>query len=133
MRIADLRGFEDLLNCNTIPNWRGLPLPTYKPSPFMKSHIQPITFHKVKAHTKNNGNKQAYVVTKWGRNLDHRDATTPYRHAYPTPYFLQKYWWHSMQETPNKGHIRHLRKHVLNYDKRHNLEAIANQTHQLHK
>ena len=38
-----------------------------------------------------------------------------------------------MQETPNKGPIRHLGKHVLKYDKNHNLEVIANQTHQLHK
>jgi hypothetical protein len=38
-----------------------------------------------------------------------------------------------MQETLDKGPIRHLGKHVLKYDKRHYLEVIANQTHQLHK
>ena len=38
-----------------------------------------------------------------------------------------------MQETSDKGPIRHLGKHVLKYDKIHNLEVIANQTHQLHK
>ena len=38
-----------------------------------------------------------------------------------------------MQATPNKGLIRHLVKNVLEYDKRHNLEIITNQTHQLHK
>ena len=38
-----------------------------------------------------------------------------------------------MQETLDKGPIRHLGKHVLKYDKNHNLEVIANQTHQLQK
>jgi hypothetical protein len=47
--------------------------------------------------------------------------------------YLQKDWWHSMHETPDKGPIRHLGKYVLKYDKKHNLEIIANQTHQLHK
>ena len=45
----------------------------------------------------------------------------------------KKIGWHSMQETPDKGPIRHLGKYILNYDKRQNLEIIANQTHQLHK
>ena len=57
----------------------------------------------------------------------------PHEHAHPTPYYLQKDWWHSMQETPDKGPIRHLGKHVLKHDKKHNLEIIANQIHQLHK
>ena len=38
-----------------------------------------------------------------------------------------------MQETPDKGPIRHLGKYILKYDKRHYLEIIATQTHQLHK
>jgi hypothetical protein len=45
--------------------------------------------------------------------------------AHPTPYYLQKDWWHSMQETPYKGPIRHLVKYILKYDKKHNLETIA--------
>ena len=38
-----------------------------------------------------------------------------------------------MQKTPNKGPSRHLGKHVHKYDKRNNLQVIANQTHQIHK
>ena len=38
-----------------------------------------------------------------------------------------------MQETPNKGPIRHLGKHILKHDKGLNLTIIASQTHQLHK
>jgi hypothetical protein len=38
-----------------------------------------------------------------------------------------------MQETPDKGPIRHLGKQIVKHDKGHNLVFIANQTHQLHK
>jgi hypothetical protein len=38
-----------------------------------------------------------------------------------------------MEETPNKGPIRHLSKHILKHDNEQNLTIIANQTHQLHK
>ena len=38
-----------------------------------------------------------------------------------------------MQETLDKGPIRHLGKHVLKYDKNHYLDVIANETLQLHK
>ena len=38
-----------------------------------------------------------------------------------------------MEETPNKGPIRHLSKHILKHDNELNLTIIANQTHQLHK
>ena len=31
-----------------------------------------------------------------------------------------------MQETPDKGPIRYLGKHVIKYDTRHNLAIIAN-------
>ena len=30
-----------------------------------------------------------------------------------------------MDETPDKGHIRFLEKHIINHDKKHNLEIIA--------
>ena len=99
----------------------------------LQSRTQITTLHKVKAHTNINGNKQAVTLAKIGCELDHRDIAMSHEHAHPTPYFLQKDWWHSMQETLDKGPIRHLGKHILKYDKKHNLEAIANQTHQLHK
>jgi hypothetical protein len=38
-----------------------------------------------------------------------------------------------MQETPDKGPIRHLGKYITKHDKKHNLSIIATQTHQLHK
>ena len=38
-----------------------------------------------------------------------------------------------MQETLDKGSIRHLSKYILKHDNEHNLTIIANQTHQLHK
>ena len=38
-----------------------------------------------------------------------------------------------MQETPDKGPIRHLGKHIIKHDIGHNLVLVVNQTHQLHK
>ena len=99
----------------------------------LQSHKQTTTLHKVKARKKINGNEQVDTLAKLGCELDHKDVVATYEHAHPTPYYLQKDWWHSMQETPNKGPIRHLGKYILKYDKRHNLEIIANQTHHLHK
>ena len=96
-----------------------------------RTHI--TTLHKVKAHMNISGNEQADKLAKMGCELDYRDAINTYEHAHPTPYHLQKDWWHSMQETPNKGPIRHLGKYILKYDKIHNLAIIATQTHQLHK
>ena len=100
------------------------------------SHTQIPTLHKMKAHTNINGNEQADAQAKHGHEQDHRDAATPYEHAHPISYYFQKDWWHSMQETPYKGPIRHLGKYILRHDQKKNkknLAIIANQTYQLHK
>jgi hypothetical protein len=97
------------------------------------SRTQPTTLHKIKAHANIEGNDIADALAKQGRELDHRDANAPYEHAHPTPYYLQKDWWHSIQETPDKGPIRHLSKYIHKHDNEHNPTIIANQTHQLHK
>ena len=90
------------------------------------------TLHKITTHTNIDGNEQANALANHKRKLDHRDVVAPYEH---TPYttYLHKDWWNSMQVTPNKGPIRYLEKHILNYDKRHNLATIANQMHQVYK
>ena len=73
----------------------------------------------------------SYLVCP-GAKLHQRYAATPYEHVHPTPYYLQKDWSHSMQETPNKGPIRHLKKHILKYDKDiTTIAAASNHTHQL--
>ena len=93
---------------------------------------QITTLHKIKAHTNISGNERADALAKLGHELDHRDATTLHEHAHPTTCYFQKDWWHFMQETPYKGLIRHLGKHIFKHDKGHNLTIIAKQTHQLH-
>jgi hypothetical protein len=50
----------------------------------LQFHTQTSTFYKVKAHANINSSEQAYVLTKWGCKLDHRDAATPYEHTHPT-------------------------------------------------
>ena len=97
------------------------------------THTQISILHKIKARANIDGNEQAHTRAKRGRELDYIDAATPYEHAHPTPYCFQKGWWHSMQETLDKGPIRHLGKHILKHDNKHNLAIIANQTYQWHK
>ena len=99
----------------------------------LQIRTQLTTLHKVRAHANISGNEQADKLAKLGCTLEHRNAVEIYEHAHPTPYYLQKNWWHSMHETPNKGPIRHLGKYVLKYDNKRNLTNIASQTHQLHK
>jgi hypothetical protein len=99
----------------------------------LQSHTQTTTLRKVQAHTNISGNEQADKLAKMGCELDHTDVIATYEHAHLVPYYLQKDWWHSMQETPNKCPIPHLGKHILKYHKKHNLAIIATQIHQLHK
>jgi hypothetical protein len=99
----------------------------------LQTRTQTTTLHKVKAHANISGNEQADKLAKLGCTLDHRNAIEIYEHAHPTPYYLQKNWWHSMQATPDKGPIRHLRQYILKYDRKRNLTIMASQTHQLHK
>ena len=99
----------------------------------LQDRTQTTTLHKVKAHTNISGNEQADKLAKMGCELEHRDALETHEHAHPTPYYFHKKWWHSMQDTPDKGPIRHLGKYILKYDNKHNLTIMASQTHQLHK
>ena len=84
------------------------------------SSTQITTLHKIRAHTNIGGNEHANTLAKHDRELDHKNATTPLELAHPTPYYFQKDWWHSMQETPYKGPISHLKKHIVKHDKGHN-------------
>ena len=99
----------------------------------LQSCTQTTTLHKVKAHTNISGNEQTDKLAKMGCALVHRDAVATHEHAHPTPYYLQKNWWHSMQDTPDKGPIQHLGKYILKNDKKRNPTIMATQTHQLHK
>ena len=86
---------------------------------------QITTIHKVRAHANIDGNEQADKLAKRGRKLEHEDAEHPYEHAHPAPYYFQKDWWHSMDQTPDKGPICFLEKHIIKHDKKHNLNILA--------
>jgi hypothetical protein len=70
----------------------------------LQSCTQTTTLHKVRAHTNIKGIEED-TLAKWGCKLDHKNAEAPPEHAYPTPYYLQKDRWHSMQEILDKGPI----------------------------
>jgi hypothetical protein len=88
----------------------------------LRSHTQPTTLHKVRAHPNIDGNEQAHALAKRGRKLDNENAITSFKHAHPTTYYLQ-----------DKGPIIDLDKHILKYDKTHNITVLVDQTCQSSK
>ncbi|HYP43255.1 MAG TPA: RNase H family protein [Candidatus Nitrosocosmicus sp.] len=91
----------------------------------LQQRTQPTTLYKVRAHAKINGNEKADELAKKGRDEDFYNATLPHEFAHSTPYYFQKDKWPSMEETPYKGPIRFLEKHIIRYNKEHNLTDIA--------
>jgi hypothetical protein len=45
--------------------------------------------------------------------------------THPTPYYLHKDSWPSMDDTPYKGPIHHLQPYLQSYDTQHNLNKFA--------
>ena len=91
----------------------------------LQQRNQPTTLYKVRAHANILGNEKVDELAKRGREKEHIDAMNPHEFAHSTPYYYQKDWWHSMNETPNKGPIRFLEKHLIKHDRKYNLEIIA--------
>ena len=91
----------------------------------LQERIQPTTVYKVRAHANIEGNENAHKLAKEGREKEHTDAINPHKFVHSTPYYYQKDWWHSMNETLDKGPIRFLEKYIIKYDRKYNLEVIA--------
>ena len=91
----------------------------------LRIRTQPTSLYKVWAHANIEGNEKVDKLAKRGREKGHYDAINPHEFAHFTPYYYQKDWWHSMMETPDKGPIRFLEKHIIKYDRKNNLETIA--------
>ena len=81
--------------------------------------------YKVCAHANIEDNEKAYELAKEGREKEHTNAINLHKFVHSTPYYYQKDWWHSMNETLDKGPIRFLEKHIIKHDKKYNLEVIA--------
>ena len=91
----------------------------------LQQRTQTTTLHKVRAHTNIIGNEKVDELAKEGRDKEHTNAINPHEFAHSTPYYYQKDWWHSMDETPDKGPIRFLNKHIIKRDRQYNLETLA--------
>ena len=91
----------------------------------LQQRTQPTSLYKVRAHANIDGNEKADELAKEGRDKDYHNAALPHEFAHSTPYYFQRDWWHSMDETPDKGPIRFLEKHIIKYDKENNLRDIA--------
>ena len=80
----------------------------------LQQRTQPTTLYKVQAHATIVGIEKADELAKEGREKGHIDAMNPHEFAHSTPYYYQKDWWHSMDETPDKGPIKFLENISLN-------------------
>ena len=58
----------------------------------LQCRTQITTLHKVRAYVNIDGNEHAYTLAKIGHKLDHMNVATPYEHAHPAPYYLQRDW-----------------------------------------
>ena len=94
---------------------------------------QHMSLYKVKAHTNIDGNEQTNKLAEEERSKEQQDASRPHELAHSTPYYYQRDWWQSIEETPNKELIRFLEKYLIKYHKQKNLEIIAIQIHNIDK
>ena len=88
----------------------------------LQKRTQSTTLYKVQAHANIEGNEKADELAKEGRGKGHIDAINPHEFAHSTSYYYQKDWWHSMDETPDKGPIGFLEKHIIKHDKKYDLK-----------
>ena len=91
----------------------------------LQQRTQSTILYKVRAHTNIEGNKKANKLAKESNEKEHTNAINPHKFAHSTPYYCQKDWWHSMDETPDKGSIRFFEKDIIKHDRKYNLEIIA--------
>ena len=82
----------------------------------LQRRTQPTTMYKVRTHANIEGNEKANKLAKKEREKGHYDAINPHKFAHATPYYYQKDWWHSMLETPDKGSIQFLEKHIIKHN-----------------
>ena len=91
----------------------------------LQQRTQLTTLYTIQAHANIIGNEKTDQLAKEGREKKHIDATNPHEFAHSTPYYYQKDWWQCLDETPDKGPIRFLEKHIIKHDRKYNLEIIA--------
>ena len=91
----------------------------------LQQRTHPTTLYKVQAYANIEGNDKANELAKEDREKEHTNAINPHEFAHSTPYYYQKDWWHSMDETSDKGPIRFLEKYIIKHDRKYNLEVIA--------
>jgi ribonuclease HI len=91
----------------------------------LSQRTQPTTITKVKAHANIDGNEKADKLAKDGNKLPDKSPIHPYEKAHPTPYYFHRDEWSSMDQTPDKGPIRHLKPYLQKYEKEYSLQEFA--------
>lgn len=91
----------------------------------LNQRTQTTTIHKVRVHANITSNEAADALAKSGREKDHHNAILLHEFAHSTPYFFQKIDWPSMEEVPDKGPIRSLKKYIIKHDLETNLKTLT--------
>jgi ribonuclease HI len=91
----------------------------------LSQRIQSTIITKIKAHANIAGNKHADKLAKDGNKLPDRSPLHPYEKAHPIPYYFHRNHWPSMEETPEKGPIRHLQPYLQKHENKYSLKYIA--------
>ena len=84
----------------------------------LQQRTQPTTLYKVRAHANIEGNEETDKLAIEAREKEHTGAINPHEFAHSTPYYYQKDWWLSMDETLDKGPIRFLEKYIIKRDRK---------------
>jgi hypothetical protein len=91
----------------------------------LSARTQTTILAKVKAHANKEGNEQADKLANLGTMIPHRHSLHSYEKAYSTPYYFHRDCWHSMDQTLDKGPIRHLQPYLIKYNKTEYLDLLA--------
>ena len=91
----------------------------------LQQRTQTTTLYTVHAHANIACNEKEDKFAKEGREKEHVDAINPHEFAHSMPYYYQKDWWHSMENTLDKGPIKFLKKHIIKHERVYNLKVIA--------
>jgi hypothetical protein len=91
----------------------------------LQSKTQPISLHKVKAHTNITRNDLVDALAKNGRYKAHSLPIEPHEFAHSSPYYLYKDEWIGMHYTSYKGPIWNFQNYLKQYTTNTHLHELA--------
>lgn len=88
----------------------------------IKFQTQPLSLHKVHAHTDIQGNEAGDKIATKSTKIPHCLAHADHEQAHTTPYYLRRDDWPLAELTPYKGPIRFLQAYLHQKEEDNNTE-----------